>query len=220
MFYMNYEKHLNLKDKHALLGASRYSWLNKDDEQLVDFFARQYITSIGTGLHDIARKHIKHGFKITKASKKEVLLSLIEDYHIPGTAIDRAIDFDAVFENFAVYTNDAIGYRMIPEQILYYSDNCFGTVDAISPLDSIFKNKLIRIHDLKTGKTPAHMDQLLIYLALFCLEYHIKPFDIEAELKIYQDNEIISYIPAVEDVAPIMDRIISADRLIKMNKED
>lgn len=63
------------------------------------------------------------------------------------------------------YVNDAIGYKMIPEQILFYSDNCFGTADAI-----VFRNGLLRIHDLKTGVIPAHMEQLEVYAALFCLE--------------------------------------------------
>ena len=48
--------------------------------------------------------------------------------------------------------------KMTPEQILYYSDNCFGTADAI-----LFRNNFLRIHDLKTGKIPAHMEQLEIY---------------------------------------------------------
>ena len=80
-----------------------------------------------------------------------------------------------------MYVNDAIGFKMTPEQILYYSDNCFGTADAI-----LFRNNFLRIHDLKTGKIPAHMEQLEIYAALFCLEYKVKPADIEMELRIYQ----------------------------------
>ena len=51
---------------------------------------------------------------------------------------------------------------MIPEQVLYYSDNCFGTTDTIS-----FKAKLLRIHDLKNGDTPANMKQLKVYTSLF-----------------------------------------------------
>jgi len=62
---------------------------------------------------------------------------------------------------------------MTPEQVLYYSGNCFGTADSIA-----FKNNLLRIHDLKTGAVPAHMEQLFIYDALFCLEYRIHPQDL------------------------------------------
>ena len=216
---MNYNKHSDLEGKHAFLGASRSSWLNKDKDQLLVAYSRQYITEIGTALHDIARKHIKHGFKLTKGSKKEIMLSLIEDYHIPGIAIDLGIDYDFVFDNLVNYINDAIGYRMIPEQILYYSENSFGTADAITSLDSTFKNKLLRIHDLKTGTTPAHIEQLLIYAALFCLEYNTKPNEIYFELRIYQGCEIIEYKPEVDEILPIMDKIITADKILKQSKE-
>ena len=107
---MNYNKHSELEGKHAFLGASKSSWLNKDKDQLLAAYSRQYIQAIGTALHDIARKHIKHNFKLTKGSKKEIMLSLIEDYHIPGYAIDLAIDYDFVFDNLVNYVNDAIGY--------------------------------------------------------------------------------------------------------------
>lgn len=40
---------------------------------------------------------------------------------------------------------------------------------------------MLRIHDLKTGISPVHMDQLLIYAALFCLEYKIKPGSIDTD---------------------------------------
>ena len=112
-----------------------------------------------------------------------------------------------------MYVNDAIGFKMKPEQVLYYSDNCFGTADAI-----MFRNNLLRIHDLKTGVTRAHMEQLEIYAALFCLEYNKKPSDIDMELRIYQNNEIIVHNPTVEDILPIMDKIITFDKLIDRMK--
>ena len=85
-----------------------------------------------------------------------------------------------------MYVNDAIGFKLRPEQILYYSPNCFGTADAID-----LRGDLLRIHDLKTGKVPAHIEQLMIYAALFCLEYGIKPSDIDTELRIYQGDDIL-----------------------------
>ena len=103
---------------------------------------------------------------------------------------------------------------MTPEQILFYSENCFGSADAIS-----FRNGMLRIHDLKTGFTPAHLEQLEIYAALFCLEYNVKPGDIEIELRIYQNNEIIVHTPTAEDVVPIIDKIITFDKIISKIKE-
>ena len=103
---------------------------------------------------------------------------------------------------------------MTPELVLYYSENCFGTTDAIS-----FRNGLLRIHDLKTGVTPAHMEQLYIYAALFCLEYKMKPSDIEIETRLYQSDNIIVDNPTPEIIVPIIDKIITFDKVIRKIKE-
>ena len=108
------------------------------------------------------------------------------------------------------YVNDAIGFRMDTEVVLYYSDRFFGTADSIC-----FRNNKLRIHDLKTGKSPVHMDQLEVYAALFCLEYRLKPGDIDMELRIYQNDEIIVHEPTTEDIAHIMDKIIHLDKLLE-----
>ena len=113
-----------------------------------------------------------------------------------------------------MYVNDAIGFKMIPEQPLFYSENCFGTTDAI-----VFRNRMLRIHDLKTGVIPAHMEQLEIYAALFCLEYNVKPGDIEMELRLYQSDEILYHNPTAMDILPIMDKIITFDKVINKIKD-
>jgi len=114
-----------------------------------------------------------------------------------------------------MYVNDAIGFKMTPEQVLYYSDNCFGTADSIS-----FRNNILRIHDLKTGITPGHMEQLEIYTALFCLEYKYKPSEIDIELRIYQSDEIIVHKPTADIILPIIDKIITFDKLINKIKAE
>ena len=182
---MNFLSHSNLKDKHAFLSASKYHWINYDPEKLANAYATYKATQQGTVLHAFAAECIKLGQKLPKSKK-----------------------------TLNMYVNDAIGYKMTPEQILYYSDNCFGTADAIS-----FRNGMLRIHDLKTGVTMAHMEQLMVYAALFCLEYQIKPATIDMELRLYQMNDINIYVPTVEDIAPIMDTIISFDNLIEEIKE-
>jgi hypothetical protein len=106
---------------------------------------------------------------------------------------------------------------MRTEQPLKFTNNFFGTSDAI-----IFdeKNSLLRIHDLKTGETPAKLDQLLIYAALFCLEYHINPMDIEHELRIYQiNNDILADNPDGSQVAEVMDHMRTLDNAIEDYKE-
>lgn len=109
-----------------------------------------------------------------------------------------------------MYINDAIRHRMTCEQVLYYSENCFGTADTIS-----FRYKTLRIFDLKTGVIAGSVHQLEIYAALFCLEYEIDPYDIKIELRIYQDNEVVIYDADPDDIAFIMEKIQEFDRQIK-----
>ena len=154
---MNFNKHSALEGQHAFLGASKYHWINYDDEKIATAYANHLATLKGTQLHEFAAQCIRLGQKLPRSEK-----------------------------TLNMYVNDAIGFKMIPEQILVYSENCFGTADAI-----LFRNNFLRIHDLKTGVIPAHMEQLLIYASLFCLEYHVKPGEIEMELRIYQNNQFL-----------------------------
>lgn len=113
-----------------------------------------------------------------------------------------------------MYVNDGIGYRMDTEVCLFYSYNCFGTADAIS-----FNNNMLRIHDLKNGKTPASLQQLRIYAALFCLEYAYNPRDLDIELRVYQLDEVLIENPDPEDILYIMDKIVLFDKRIDEIKE-
>lgn len=177
---MNFNTHFELEGRHAFLSASKYHWINYDEDKLIETYSRHMAVRKGTELHEFAASAIKLGQKLPKSKK-----------------------------TLNMYVNDAIGYKMTPEQVLRYSDNCFGTADAIC-----FRNGMLRIHDLKTGVTPAHMEQLMIYAALFCLEYKVKPAEIEMELRLYQSDEIIVHNPEVDEIVPIMDKIISFDKLI------
>lgn len=115
-----------------------------------------------------------------------------------------------------MYVNDAINLRMQPEQPLYFSKYCFGTADAIS-----FKGDRLIIHDLKTGVTPASLHQLEIYAALFCLDYDIRPGDIDSTLRIYQNNNIIEGKASPEIILPYMDTIRTfSEYLREMDEEE
>ena len=183
---MIFNKHLNLEGQHAFLGASKYHWLNYNEDKLVESYSNALAKQKGTELHEFAAQCIKLRQRLPKTKK-----------------------------TLNLYVNDAIGFKMTPEQVLYYSDNCFGTADSIS-----FRNGLLRIHDLKTGVTPAHMEQLEIYVALFCLEYKIKPTDIDVELRLYQSDEILVHKPMADEIVPIIDKIITFDKIINRLKED
>lgn len=182
---MKFNQHYNLEGCHAFLGASKYHWINYDETKLEETYKRYLATQRGTRLHEFAKECIELGVKLQRSKK-----------------------------TLNMYVNDAIGYKMTPEQVLYFSDNCFGTADAIS-----FRNNLLRIHDLKTGEIPAHMEQLEVYAALFCLEYHMQPSKIGMELRIYQNDEIVIHQPTVEDIVPIMDKIITFDKRLQELKE-
>jgi hypothetical protein len=124
-------------------------------------------------------------------------------------------DLPRIKKTLNMYVNDALKYKLTPEQPLYYSRNCFGTADGIS-FDE--QKRFLRIHDLKTGVSPTHMEQLQIYAALFCLEYHVKPDTFASELRIYQNDAIQIYIPQSTDIAKIMDTIIRFDDKIEKLK--
>lgn len=183
---MNFSRHSELEGQHAFLSASKYYWINYDEDKVATSFRNHIATLRGTQLHAFAAQCISLRQKLPKTQK-----------------------------TLNMYVNDAIGYKMTPEQMLYYSENCFGTADAVS----FFRNTL-RISDLKTGEIPAHMEQLLIYAALFCLEYRVKPGDIQMELRIYQHNEILLHEPTAEEILPIMDKIVTFDKILKQIKEE
>lgn len=183
---MNFNEHSRLLGQHAFLGASNYHWLNYTSDKLSEVYSAHLAKMRGTELHDFAAHAIKLGIKLPKTKK-----------------------------TLNMYVNDAIGFRLTPEQPLYYSDNCFGTADTIG----FYKNHL-QIHDLKTGKIKASMEQLKIYAALFCLEYKVSPLDISIELRIYQSDEILIYIPDGMEIRKIMDIIIEFDKKIEKMKTE
>lgn len=206
---MNWNDHFRLEGKHAFLGASKYQWLHDDDDQFLARIKASYSTTIGTILHDIARTYIKHQFKMNRNDKKSVQLTLLEK-GIPRSVLNM-YDFDRMFDNLAAYVNDAYGFRMDPEVVLYYSDNCFGTADAISFSE---RDKILRIHDYKSGTNPAHMDQLEVYAALFCHEYKKDPEKITTELAIYQNCEVLTDRPEPEEIRQIMDCMHDRSELV------
>ena len=174
---------------HAFLGASKYSWLNYDESKLIEVYSNLLAKEKGTELHAIACSLIKNGIKLPQSKK-----------------------------TLNQYVNDAIGFRMRPEQVLYFSNNCFGTADAIAYNE---KKKFLRIHDFKSGKIPASLHQLEIYASLFCLEYRIKPGELSGiELRIYQNNDILIGNPEADDILPIMDKIVTFDKIIEKYKEE
>lgn len=177
---MNFNKHFELRDKHAFLSPSSYRWLKYDRAKLIAIYNSRQDVERGTLLHAYAADAIK-------LKRKQ-----------PRTR-----------ETVCMYINDAISYRMEPEVPLKYSDNAFGTADTIC-----FRNKVLRIHDLKTGVKEAAMEQLMIYAAYFCMEYDVNPKDIKIILRIYQNNDFKEYEPEAEEILDIMDITVEHDKTL------
>lgn len=183
---MNFNNHSNLQGNHAFLSASKHHWVNYDDDKLAESYSRALAAQKGTRLHELAASLIQENIKLPRSKK-----------------------------TLNAYVNDAIGFRMVPEQILYFSENCFGTADTIC-----FDGKILRIHDLKTGVTATHMEQLEVYASLFFLEYDLSPKDVAMELRIYQNDEVIVHNPEVDDINFVMNRIIRSNDIINQIKRE
>lgn len=178
---MIFNVHSELQGQHAFLSASKYHWINYSDEKIDRHFTAAMAAYRGTELHKFAHDAIRLGVKMPANAK----------------SLNR-------------YVNDAIGFKMSSEVVLYYSENAFGTCDTCS-----FRRNKLRVHDLKTGLTQTSEKQLYVYAALFCLEYGFKPHMIETELRIYQNDEVRVYEADPDIITHIMDRIVTFDKRIK-----
>lgn len=183
---VRFNSHKDLEGRHAFLSASKYHWTEYSEDKLEASYRTALAARRGTELHDFAAEAIRLGIKLQESTK-----------------------------TLNQYINDAIGFRMTPEQPLYFSDNAFGTADAIS-----FSKGMLRIHDLKTGVNPASFRQLEIYASFFCLEYDVSPRDIQMELRIYQNDDVHIYVPDPIDIDILMSTIKSYDQIIEQIKRE
>lgn len=197
---------------HAILSPSKYSWTNYDTkDKLYDMVCSSYAQTIGTLLHQLAAAAIKYQVRIPKLAARPIILLWLLSNGVPRGIIDT----DRYVGNFITYVNDAIGFDMTPEQVLFVSDNAFGTADAIRFNE---KKMQLRIHDYKSGVTKPCLRQLEIYAAYFCLEYNIKPKDIQIELRIYYNDDVIVGLPTAADIVPLIEKIQDYDKFIKSLK--
>ena len=193
---MNFNLHRNLEGLHAPFPASSSAWIRYDDGKAKEVYERRKAAELGSRLHAWAKETIDLGIKQPKSNK-----------------------------TLYAYVNDAIGFKMSTEVVLFYSDRFFGTADAISfrkhPKTGRF---ILRIHDLKTGVVgdpEKHFEQLKVYAALFCLEYKFKPHEIDISLGVYKKDEVAFCEPDPEDILYIMNKIVHLDKLLaKIDNEE
>ncbi len=209
------------KGKHALFGGSVYSWTNikaEADEDFEEAVRTRYFNSfakdIGTLMHAWCAERIHYRKNVVKANKSDLFIYIMENcdqYYdretgsmVPVIPLSVASYYvDKCFPNIMSYIKDANGFRLDPEVRLKYADDFYGTADAIY----YKKGEFLRIHDLKTGNTPASLRQLEIYAAFCCLEYNIDPSSVDIELRIYQGDEILIGNPSGEDIKLLMDQV-------------
>lgn len=193
---MEFYKHYNLEGLHAPFPASQSAWIRYDDEKAKEAYARKKSAELGSRLHAWAKETIDLGIKQPKSNK-----------------------------TLYAYVNDAIGFKMSTEVVLYYTERFFGTADAICFRRNPKTGRdILRIHDLKTGVVgdpDKHFEQLKVYAALFCLEYKKKPHEIDISLGVYKKDEVAFCEPDPEEILFIMDRIIHLDKLlVKIDNEE
>lgn len=178
---MMFNHHEELRGKHATLSPSKYYWVDYTPERLREYFGRLHAVEEGIDTHDFARRCIERGVKLPKRKK-----------------------------TLNMYVNDSINLGLTPEQVLYYSSDCFGTADAIG-----FQDGVLYIFDLKTGTSSADMRQLLIYAALFCMEYPREWSAVsEVVLRIYQNKTFREERPTKEKVVDVAKRICEANIML------
>lgn len=216
-----------LRGEHALFSPSNPAWLGYSDEQFIEALRNKYRAPIGTEIHAWSAIQILLGQRVTgvRDAAKSIKTMIFAKYYTDRyglTDFARALlaNFknvpSDVYNTVKVYVNDCISDGMSPEEIIDYSSNFFGTSDALK-FDE-HKSEL-KIYDLKTGIRPAKVDQLLGYSALYCLKYHVDPFDVSTELRIYQNCDVSIYKPDPSEIRTAMDTIIRFDNLMNKNSK-
>lgn len=181
-----FRDHFRYEGKHSFLSASQYHWLSDDEDKLRARFQNKMAAALGTEKHELAARLIKLGIKL------------------PDTG-----------QTLNSYVNDCIGHRMTPEVMLFYSENCFGTADAIDfRINPKTKMMRLRVFDLKTGETKASVKQLWVYIAVFCLEYEVDINEIEVDARIYQSDLIHRFDIDPLDILEVQAKIRRNDEII------
>lgn len=204
---MIFEEFSDLEGKHAVFAPSSPHWMRYDNDRLIAYYINSCAALIGTSLHELAARLIK------KEQHLKTTDTSFVSFHLMEAGFDRKIIRRFVgpfFPTFRAYVNDAIDLNMMPEVKLYYSDLFFGTTDAIQFYDS---EKLLRVHDLKTGVSPAKMEQLETYAALYCLQYKNDPLSMNFELRLYQE-EVVVHKPAPTEIRQICDTIVHHNKVV------
>lgn len=184
---MRFNQHSHLAGTHSTLSASNHAWTNYDLDKLEAVYRAKLAAQHGQELHEFAAHCIRLGQRLEDTG-----------------------------QTLNTYVNDAIGFRMLPEQVLFYANDAFATVDSITDRDDY-----LRIHDLKTGLIETSFRQLEVYAAYYCLEFRRNPFDLKGiELRIYQSDDVKMLEGDPHVITQIMETIkLFSEHIAKLRAE-
>lgn len=217
---MIFNKHLELNGTHACFSPSQSAWLRYTDDKIVKKVNSMDEAFLGTELHEFAASQISLQLKYsTLKDLSHSILSYIYRKYYDEERAEITETGNKILQTARVlpkeklvtlqqYINDGSGFRMKTEQTLVYSDFIYGTADAIR-----YEDDVLRISDYKSGKHPVSMDQLLVYAALFCLEYKVDPMKTKFHLRIYQQGKIICNEPEGSQILDIANRIVYVNKV-------
>lgn len=162
---MNFNKHFELKDKHAILSPSKPFWLNYNQEQLRNFIISQNAAARGTRLHDLAAKLIEEGYRLRGST-----------------------------QTMTAYVNDAIGYGMTPEVALFYTDKCFGHTDAIDFSRGVLRIHDLKTGSGSVHMEQLEIYAAL-FLMEYERVMGVNPSNTKVNLRIYQNDDVQELSP-------------------------
>lgn len=183
---MNFNEHFRISGRHAFLSPSQYHWVNYDTDRLRTRFRTSQASIEGSELHAYAAEAIE-----------------LREWQVDDES------------TLGMYINTCIREQMKPEVVLYWSDNCFGTADAID-----LKGNLLQVFDLKTGVSRTSERQLEVYCAIACMEYGWDPFTLEYDLRIFQHNEVRHYSADPDFISYIIEKILAFDPILNQLREE
>ena len=218
---MNWNDHSrDMLPDHAILSPSSWTWINLSPEEMAEKLTQRYFSMMrapaGTAIHKFCEHCLIRKIRLPKQTNNIVKMIQLFMSDSKECFSEELINFipnlpPEIFNTVILYVNDCIGFGMDPEKQIVHNDSCFGTADAVC-----FDGKTLRVSDLKTGDSPGHMEQLLIYDALFCLEYNIQPDKIKFENRIYQygDVQLAIDFPS-EVILQIMQIIMTESKFVQ-----
>ena len=100
---MNFIQHLELREQHAMFGASQFHWLNYDSNKLKEYYFKMMAKQRGTELHAFAAQCIKLGQKLPE-SKRTLNMSQLVSNHEKSCFLPQKSAYHLAFHFHSFFT--------------------------------------------------------------------------------------------------------------------